>query len=285
MKTAPTIMQNNPDVKRAVIAFQQPQARQFKRGQYHTYKLHTTPADATSPIYELSVPFFDNGTPEEWIKFWCELQVVLKGQNITQGPPSYVVDKTLLKEHMFPKKAGQTQKCYMRMNLWIMGGMTMKEWVAQVSELNGYLKDFSTHNKNKIQLLDDDKLLDILEYGVPASWRRVFTKLCEPSLDKLKDKKSPRSRIAGKRNADTPTKPAGEKKFYCNMHGRNKTHTTEDCFELKRHTKRAKPNETQTDADKVTYKDLNAFVNAKVTAALNKAKKNLKTEERKRSQA
>eukprot|EP00957_Ditylum_brightwellii_P102197 7790453-Ditylum_brightwellii.AAC.1 len=37
---------------------------------------------------------------------------------------------------------------------------------------------------------------------------------------------------------------------------------------------------TQTDAEKVTYKDLNGFVNAKVTAAFNKAKKNLKKQKK-----
>eukprot|EP00957_Ditylum_brightwellii_P168872 12853769-Ditylum_brightwellii.AAC.1 len=85
----PSTKQSNPDVKRAVIAFQQSPPRQFERRQYHTYKPCTTPADATSPIYKLSVPFFDEGTPEEWIKFQCRLQTVLKGQNVTQGPPSY----------------------------------------------------------------------------------------------------------------------------------------------------------------------------------------------------
>eukprot|EP00957_Ditylum_brightwellii_P055335 4194058-Ditylum_brightwellii.AAC.1 len=68
---APSTKQNNPDVKRAVIAFQQPPPRQLKCGQYHMYKLHTTSADATSPIYKLSVLFFDKVTPEEWIKFRC----------------------------------------------------------------------------------------------------------------------------------------------------------------------------------------------------------------------
>eukprot|EP00957_Ditylum_brightwellii_P160952 12254273-Ditylum_brightwellii.AAC.1 len=62
--------------------------------------------------------------------------------------------------------------------------------------------------------------------------------LCGPSADKHKDKKSSRSRNAGKRKADTPTTSAGENKFYCNMHGRNKTHDTEDCFKLMRHSKR-----------------------------------------------
>eukprot|EP00957_Ditylum_brightwellii_P119115 9085503-Ditylum_brightwellii.AAC.1 len=94
---APPSTQNNPDVKRAVIAFQQPQARQLEHRQYHMYKLRTTPPVTTSPIYKLSVPFFNDGTPEEWIKFQHGLQVVPKGQNIMQGPPSYAVAKTLLK--------------------------------------------------------------------------------------------------------------------------------------------------------------------------------------------
>eukprot|EP00957_Ditylum_brightwellii_P074297 5645405-Ditylum_brightwellii.AAC.1 len=83
------MQQSNPDVKRAVIAFHRPSPRQLERGQFHMYKLRTTPVDATSPLYKLSVPFFDKGTPEEWIKFQCGLQAVLKGQNVTQGPPSY----------------------------------------------------------------------------------------------------------------------------------------------------------------------------------------------------
>eukprot|EP00957_Ditylum_brightwellii_P014300 1076623-Ditylum_brightwellii.AAC.1 len=138
--------------------------------------------------------------------------------------------------------------------------------------------------------------MDILECGVPARWCREFTvqgfdsvdqgldifeefctclESCEPSMEKPKDKKSPKSENAGKHKADTPTKPAGKKKFYCDMHGRNKTHDIEDCFELKRCAKRVKQGETRTEADKVTYKDLNTFVNAKVSTALKKAKKNL----------
>eukprot|EP00957_Ditylum_brightwellii_P009922 748513-Ditylum_brightwellii.AAC.1 len=61
------------------------------------YKLRTTPADTTSPIYKISVLFFNDVTPEEWIKFWRRLQAMLKQQNITQGPASYAVAKTLLK--------------------------------------------------------------------------------------------------------------------------------------------------------------------------------------------
>eukprot|EP00957_Ditylum_brightwellii_P160083 12186328-Ditylum_brightwellii.AAC.1 len=70
MKTAPIVTKSsNPDVKRAIILFQRPPPRNLEKGQYHTYKLLTTSADPTSPVYELAVTFFDEGTPEEWIKF------------------------------------------------------------------------------------------------------------------------------------------------------------------------------------------------------------------------
>eukprot|EP00957_Ditylum_brightwellii_P125174 9542993-Ditylum_brightwellii.AAC.1 len=51
----------------------------------------------------------------------------------------------------------------------------VKEWVARIKELNKYLKDFQDHNGNPTQPLDADELMDILEFGVPASWRREFT--------------------------------------------------------------------------------------------------------------
>eukprot|EP00957_Ditylum_brightwellii_P034684 2628997-Ditylum_brightwellii.AAC.1 len=68
-------------------------------------------------------------------------------------------------------------------------------------------------------------------------------------------------------------------KFYSEMHGPNRTHKTKDCSELKQRAKRAKADASYGRADKVSYKDLNAFVNAKVTAALNKAQKNQKKKE------
>eukprot|EP00957_Ditylum_brightwellii_P099731 7597421-Ditylum_brightwellii.AAC.1 len=60
MRTVPTKpRKSNPDVKRSIILFPRPAHKQLKRGQFHAYKLHIAPADATSPLYKLSVPFFD----------------------------------------------------------------------------------------------------------------------------------------------------------------------------------------------------------------------------------
>eukprot|EP00957_Ditylum_brightwellii_P167792 12773070-Ditylum_brightwellii.AAC.1 len=78
-------------------------------------------------------------------------------------------------KHVFPEKAGQTQKRHMQRNIRYDGGITVKEWVAQVTEMNSHLKDVPTHNGNPTQPLNADELLDILEYRVPAKWHRDFT--------------------------------------------------------------------------------------------------------------
>eukprot|EP00957_Ditylum_brightwellii_P146047 11121517-Ditylum_brightwellii.AAC.1 len=71
-------------------------------------------------------------------------------------------------EHVFPEKAGQIQKSYMRRNIRWSKDYTVKEWVARVQELNRYLTDFPDHNGNPTQPLDMDELMDILEFRVPT---------------------------------------------------------------------------------------------------------------------
>eukprot|EP00957_Ditylum_brightwellii_P209587 15362354-Ditylum_brightwellii.AAC.1 len=121
--------------------------------------------------------------------------------------------------------------------------------------------------------------MNILEYGVPAAWRRefnvqgfdpvdqglkIFVEFCtclesyELSADKPKDKKSSKSKIVRKCKDDMTTKPASEKKFYCDLHGCNMTHNTKGCYNLKQRTKGAK----------------------QVTNALKKAKKKFKKEKK-----
>eukprot|EP00957_Ditylum_brightwellii_P123636 9425786-Ditylum_brightwellii.AAC.1 len=142
----------------------------------------------------------------------------------------------------------------MRRNIRFSKDQTVKEWVAHVQELNGYLKDFPAHNENPTQPLDTDELLDILEFGVPASWRVEFTvqgfdtvdqglgkfvefctrlESCEPSEDEPKVKKTGKTR-GRKRKAKVLTTPTATAttttgvKFYCEMHRPNRTHNTKD---------------------------------------------------------
>ena len=77
-------------------------------------------------------------------------------------------------KHMFPEKSVETQKRYMRHNLCLCKGQTVKEWVSRVFELNEYLLEFPKSNENPPQKLDDAELMDILEYGIPYSWRQEF---------------------------------------------------------------------------------------------------------------
>eukprot|EP00957_Ditylum_brightwellii_P171005 13017762-Ditylum_brightwellii.AAC.1 len=122
--------------------------------------------------------------------------------------------------------------------------------------------------------------MDILEFRVPASWRREFTvqgfdpvdqgihkfvefctrlELCIPGRPEPKDEPSMTSKITGKRKAEvltTSTTSSNEKKFYCELHERNMTHHRKDCFEMKRCAKCAKANPEK---GKIAYKDLNAF--------------------------
>eukprot|EP00957_Ditylum_brightwellii_P087955 6698130-Ditylum_brightwellii.AAC.1 len=108
--------------------------------------------------------------------------------------------------------------------------------------------------------------MDILEFGVPASWRREFTvqgfdlvdqgirkfvefctrlELCVPSGPEPKDNLSLTSKVTGKCKAKVSTTSitsSDERKFYCELHGRNMTHHMKDCFEMKRRAKQAKAN-------------------------------------------
>ena len=58
--------------------------------------------------------------------------------------------------------------------------------------------------------------------------------LCEPSEGEPKGKKPSKPKTAEKCKAEVSTTqtttPAGKRKFYCEMHGRNRTHDTEDCL-------------------------------------------------------
>eukprot|EP00957_Ditylum_brightwellii_P053019 4020269-Ditylum_brightwellii.AAC.1 len=165
------------------------------------YKLCTTSADATLPIYKLSV--------------------VLKGQNVTQGPASYVVVKTLLKGNAFTVSK-QVEIDYSNLTIphfeLCLDDVAAHIFSKKSGQAQKYLKDFPVHNRNSIQPLDNNKLLDILEYGVTVSWHREFTvqgfdqvdqglqkfvqfctrlELCEPSADKPKGEKTLRLKMQG----------------------------------------------------------------------------------------
>ncbi len=74
--------------------------------------------------------------------------------------------------YVFPRRALQIQKRYMRRHMRKAPYMKMKDYMARVEELNNYLSMFPDYTIG--DELHEDELLDIYEYGIPKSWYRHF---------------------------------------------------------------------------------------------------------------
>ena len=126
------------------IALDWPEKEELQKGEYLQLKLRSNPADEHSQTYELCIPYFSAGMPEQWFKFNRDLSQVFDGQGLTTGPSRYAMTRHLLEgdaltkfneeavlvgnetvenlktvmctvaEHVLPKRAIVYQKCYMR---------------------------------------------------------------------------------------------------------------------------------------------------------------------------
>ena len=182
------------------IPLARPVLADLKKNECLALKLRTDPADVNSQTYELTVKFYRTGTPEEWLIFMRDLKRILVGQNVTTGPPRYAMLRRLVlgdtlavfnkaaaehgnetvanfetclqavTKHVFPQRAMAHQKRYMRRYMRKPRDMSTREFVARVTELNAYLTEFPPFEEN--QKLDDQEIMDILEFGVPNSWQK-----------------------------------------------------------------------------------------------------------------
>ena len=80
-----------------------------------------------------------------------------------------------LSDYIFPKKALRYQKRYMRRFIRKPKEVKIKDYVARMQQINEYLVQFPPGNED--QKLPDDELLDILEFAIPNSWTKEFTKI------------------------------------------------------------------------------------------------------------
>ena len=53
--------------------------KELEKDQYMTFKLKTDPGSRNSAEYSLSVPYFRDGSPEEWLKFVMNLKRLFEG--------------------------------------------------------------------------------------------------------------------------------------------------------------------------------------------------------------
>ena len=253
----------------------------MEKGDYTVIKCKTTPNVANSATYDLPIPYFRSGSTEEYLKWRRNVSRALTGQGITDGPGKYNLTRKLLDgdalmvfnvkttqignetnvnyervmdaltEHVFPLKALQTQKRFMRRFLRKPRDMKARDFVSRVCEINEMLNQFPGANGEGS--LPQDELLDLMEFGMPSSWQRQmimhdfdpmdksipeFISMCEriemtePETKKvsINDEVIPKKKR--KANNGSTLKTSGK---YCMLHG-DCGHSTEDCRTMQRHT-------------------------------------------------
>ena len=155
------------------IPYERPEKAELRKGEYQSYKLRNEPSDPNSPTYEMSVPYFSTGTPEEYLLFYKNVRRVIEDQNATSGPQKFLIGRRLLqgealttfenqlallsnhqtadtfdecmsavRDQIFPARAVLIQKRYMRRFLRKPADVNTREWVARINEINAYLPLF-----------------------------------------------------------------------------------------------------------------------------------------------
>jgi len=175
-------------------------------GEITTFKLRCNPTDKDSQHYELKARSFSTGTVEQFILWKRDLDKVIKGQNVQRPTDKYemarrVLDAdalaifnkealTLVQEdevnfkkclqaladHVFPKNALSSQKAWLRRSDDVKkkADMSTRTWTARLQEINQMLMEFPPFSKT--QKLSDADFVEVIEYGIPHSWR---TKMVE----------------------------------------------------------------------------------------------------------
>ena len=170
-----------------------------------TFKLRAQPNNENSQTYELTVPVFRSGTPEEWLLCKRDIKRIIRGQNVTTGPEMYAMARRILDgealtafelaattrgnenvenfsnclndvtNHFFPRRALVLQKRWMRYYLRKEEEMSIREYVGRVDELNKYLEQFPPFQAN--QTLPTVELLEALEFSVPPRWQKKMMEM------------------------------------------------------------------------------------------------------------
>ena len=135
------------------------------KGDYTVIKCKTTPNAANSATYDLPTPYFRSSSTEEYLKWRRNVNRALTGQGITNGPGKYILTRKLLDgdslmvfnvkltqigmetnthyeqvmdaltEHVFPIKALQSQKRFMRRFLRKPRDMKARDFVSRACEM------------------------------------------------------------------------------------------------------------------------------------------------------
>ena len=72
-----------------------PLERILKQGEYLAIKCHIIPCDDDSGSYEIKLPYYGGGSPEEWLVWKDKLLKALDGQSIDTEPLRYTFTERL----------------------------------------------------------------------------------------------------------------------------------------------------------------------------------------------
>ena len=96
MKVVPQRTFNRSAMIKPPLPLEKVKSPRYEKHQVQTFKCRVDPTDDKSSQYEIAVPFFDSGTPEEWIYFQRCLERAFSGQGDTTGPQQYKKTRMLL---------------------------------------------------------------------------------------------------------------------------------------------------------------------------------------------
>ena len=188
------------------IALERPEPKEYSSQNFLSNKCYSTPGDANSNTYNVSVQYFEEGTPEEWLQLLAAHKRICQGQNINNGPGTYNAlsrhlkgtilskyntvqeargNQTLehfnlvaadLTAHVFPSKAYVIQKRYMKKFIKKPRDMKIRALVSRIQELNNYLPSFPPSvSETAPTKLPDDELKEIVYNALPSSWQVAMT--------------------------------------------------------------------------------------------------------------
>lgn len=273
------------------IPFEKPDKPVLGKDELQKYKLRHNPTDDKSPTYELEIQYFsDDGTCEDFLEFETKIKEIFRGQNVTTGIGRFNVVRRLFKGsalttfnqalpqnggtetlisfekcldavrvQVFPTRAVLLQKRYMRRFLRKRAGNTTREYVARLTELNDYIERFPPLEEggDPPRKLENDEILDLLEFGIPNSWQRQmmlhdfdplshtmkeFVSFCE-RLEMVEKHEGKNRNQTDDEGSSTEKKSNNNKRRRgggtCRLHGEN-THDTHDCKTLMAQAERMK---------------------------------------------
>ena len=163
--------------------------------------LRTNPSDVSSETVDRHFPIFHTGTPEEWIIWLRNWEMIRKGLNLTTGAAWNGMVRQLLDgdalrvfdaeienaptvttvrvtsalqvvaaREVFPKKALMRQKRFLRYGVRKTRDWTVRRFSARLQELNSMLERFPGGSASAV--LEEDELKESLVRAMPNLWKR-----------------------------------------------------------------------------------------------------------------